>query len=129
MRSIIFYSLLAFPVLGFSATKKLSCENKNIKIEIQQARLGSIKYQYEDLKRKAFATFEKSSYTFNGSAEGDFISLEMFPESEITYTAVVEDYEGMMEAKPGNKGVPLLLMLEDQDGHEKHINTSCEVLK
>jgi len=128
MKSIYFLAVLTFPLLGIAGTKKLSCENKNIKIEIRQARVGSLKYQYEDFKRKAFATFEKSSYTFNGSSEGDFVSLEMFPDSETTYTAIIEDYEEMLKAKVGTRGIPLLIMFEDQNGYEKHINTSCEVI-
>jgi len=128
MKSICFFAVMTFPLLGIAGTKKLSCENKNIKIEIRQARTGSLKYQYEDFKRKAFAIFEKSSYTFNGSSDGDFISLEMYPQAPVSYTAVIEDYEEMLNAKVGTRGIPLLIMFEDQNGYEKHINTSCEVI-
>jgi len=121
--------ILALPQLVFANYKNLSCEKGNIGIEIQQSRMGSIKYKYQDTKRKAYASPERSSYTFSGDSDGEIITLELYPQAPITYTAVVEDYEEMMSSSEGSKGIPLLLMIEDNQGFEENIHVSCEVVK
>ena len=57
MKTTLFL-ILALPQLVFAQTKSLSCEKGNIKIEIQQSRFGSLKYKYQDIKRKASASLE-----------------------------------------------------------------------
>lgn len=128
MKTTLFL-ILALPQLVFAQTKNLSCEKGNIKIEIQQSRFGSLKYKYQDTKRKASASLEKSSYTFGGDSEGEIITLELYPQASIPYTAVIEDYEEMMSSSIGTKGLPLLLMIEDNDGVEEHISVGCDVVK
>lgn len=120
---------LAIPHFALAQSKNLSCEKGNIKIEIQESKMGSIKYKYQDTLRRASAEFNKSSYTFNGDEEGDMISLELYPTAPITYTAVIEDYGSLLETNPGDKGFPLLLMIEDRMTGEEHIQISCDILK
>jgi hypothetical protein len=74
---VSFLILLALSQFALANSKNLHCEKGNIKIEIQQSRMGSIKYKYQDIKRKAQASFERSSYTFGGDSEGEIITLEL----------------------------------------------------
>jgi len=120
--------ILALPQLVFANFKSLNCEKGNIRIEIQQSRMGSIKYKYQDTKRKAYASLERSSYTFSGDSDGEIITLELYPQAPITYTAVIEDYEEMMSSSVGTKGIPLLLMIEDNQGIEQHIRVFCDAV-
>lgn len=129
MKSFIIASILCLPTLAFAGIQKLSCESGNITIELHQASFGSLKYKYQDKKRNASAVLSSSSYTFGGSDEGDFVTLEMYPVANYTYTAVIEDYEEVLAAKIGRKGLPMLLMVEDENGSEKHLNVSCEVVR
>jgi hypothetical protein len=122
------FLILAFPQLVFATSKSLNCEKGNIKIEIQQSRMGSLKYKYQDTKRKAFANLERSSYTFGGDSDGDIITLELYPQAPVSYTAVFEDYEELMSSSVGTRGIPLLLMVEDNQGFEQHLHVSCEVV-
>lgn len=126
---ISLFLILALPQIVFANNKNLECEKGNIKIEIEQSRLGSLRYKYRDIKRKASASPEKSSYTFGGDSEGEIITLEMYPQAPISYTAVIEDYEEVRSSPIGTKGIPLLLMIENNQGVEDHINVYCDIVR
>lgn len=128
MKTTLFL-ILALTNTAFANSKKLNCEKGNITIEIQQSRMGSLKYKYQDIKRKASASLERSSYTFSGDSEGEIITLEMYPQAPISYTAVIEDYEDMRSSPVGTKGIPLLLIIENNQGAEEHLSVYCDVVR
>jgi len=131
MKTFIFVllALVSNVSLASASTQKLSCEDGNIQIEFKRSFLGSTKYRYQDKKRDATASFENGSITFGGTDEGDFVSAEMFPSCATSeYTAVIEDFDNVMDMKVGADAIPMLLTVQTNE-QEEQVTVWCDVVE